>query len=74
MLHLQKVVRRPLNMFADLVAVSGPVQQRPQNEHIQSALQQIGALLCLFGHGRQSTLVRSDGRHSTIACQAIHLA
>ena len=68
-LHLQKVVRRPLNMLADLVAVSRSVEQRAQNEHVQRALQQIGALLWLFCHGRQSTLVESDGRHSTIACQ-----
>jgi hypothetical protein len=57
MLHLQKVVRRPLDMLADVVSVSGTIEQRPQNEHIQRALQQIGALLCLFRHGRQSTLV-----------------
>jgi hypothetical protein len=39
MLHLQKVVRGPLNMLADLVSVSRSLEQRPQDQHIQRALQ-----------------------------------
>lgn len=41
MLHLEKVVRRPLNVLADLVTVRRPIQQRPQNQHVQRALQQV---------------------------------
>ena len=57
MLHLQKIVGGALDVLADLVAVRVPVQQGPQDEHVERALQQVGALFCfLFCHGRQSTL------------------
>jgi hypothetical protein len=36
--------------------VSRTVEERAQDEHVESALQKVGALLCLFGHGRRSTL------------------
>ena len=55
MLHLQEVVRRPLNVLADLVTVRRPIEKRPQDEHVQGALQKIRALLYLFCHGRRST-------------------
>jgi hypothetical protein len=41
-LHLEKIVRRPLDILADLVPVHRPIQQRSQNQHVQRALQQIG--------------------------------
>ena len=57
MLHLEKIVRRPLDILADLVPVHRPVQQRSQNQHVQRALQQIRALSCRsYCHGRYSTL------------------
>jgi hypothetical protein len=55
MLPLQKIVRRPLNMFSDLVPVRRPVEERSQNEHVQGSLQKSGAFE-LF-----------DGRHSTLS-------
>jgi hypothetical protein len=33
-LHLQELVRRPLNVLADLMAVSGAIKKRPQDEHV----------------------------------------
>ena len=39
MLHLQEIVRRPLNVLADLVAVSRTIKKRPQDEHVKRALQ-----------------------------------
>jgi hypothetical protein len=55
-LHLQKVVRGPLNVFSDLVTVSGTVKKSAQDKHVQRALKQIRALRFLFCHGRRSTL------------------
>jgi hypothetical protein len=55
-LHLQEFVGGSLNMLADLMTVSWTVKKGSQDEHVQSSLQKVGALLCLFGHGRQSTL------------------
>jgi hypothetical protein len=54
-LHLQEVVRGPLNMLSDLMAVSGAIQKRPQDEHVKRALEKTCSLLCLFIHRRQST-------------------
>jgi hypothetical protein len=54
-LHLQEIICRALDVLADLVAVSGSVKKRPQDEHVQRALKEICALLCLFRHGRHST-------------------
>jgi hypothetical protein len=66
-LHLQKVIRGPLNVLADLVAMRRPVEKCPQDEHVQRALKKTGALLFWVCHGRQSTPDGDDGRHSTIA-------
>jgi hypothetical protein len=33
-LHLQKLVRGSLDVFADLMAVSGTIEKRPQDEHV----------------------------------------
>jgi hypothetical protein len=61
MLHLQKIVRGPLNMFANLMAMCRPIKKRSQDKHIQRSLQQIRTLrYLLFSHGRRSTL--NDGQ------------
>jgi hypothetical protein len=69
MLHLQKVVGGPLNVLADVVAVCRTIKKRSQDEHVQRALQEIGALRCLSGHGRRSTLTQMlmvDNRPSVV--------
>ena len=66
MLHLQKLIRGPLNMLADLMSVRRPIQKRFQDHHVQRSLQNGTALLRLFRHGRHSTLNKADGSHSTI--------
>jgi hypothetical protein len=72
-LHLQKLVRGPLNVLADLMAMSRSIKKRPQDEHVKRALEKARALwLCLLRHRRQSTLNHAgDGRCSTIACQGM---
>ena len=77
MLHLQEIVRGPLNVLPDLVAMSGTIKQGPQDEHVQRALEQIRALLCLFCHRRRSTLGDSlmvDIRLSIVKDGALLLA
>jgi hypothetical protein len=56
MLHLQEIVCGPLNVLSDLVAMGGTIKQGSEDEHVQRALEQIRALLCLFCHRRRSTL------------------
>ncbi len=57
MLHLQEIVRGPLNMFANLMAMCRPIKKRSQDKHVQHSLQQIRPLLyLLFNHVRRSTL------------------
>src|SRR5262249_9140214 len=55
MLHLQEIVRCPLYVLADLMAMGWTPNQRSQNEHLQRAQEQTRALLFLFFHGRSST-------------------
>ncbi len=55
MLHLQKIVGGPLNVFSDLVPMRRPVEKRAQNEHVQGALEQ-APWWCVLSHGRRSTL------------------
>ena len=38
MLHLQKIIRGPLNVLADLVAVRRTMDKRAQDEHVKRAL------------------------------------
>jgi hypothetical protein len=38
MLHLQEVIRVPLNMFADLVPMSRTIKKSAQDQHVKSAL------------------------------------
>lgn len=56
MLHLQKVVGGPLNVFADLVSVGRPIEKGPQDEHVKSAQEEARAGLCPVSHRRRSTL------------------
>ena len=56
MLHLQKVIRGPLDLFADLVAVSWSIKKCSQDQHVKRALKKIRVLLCSFLHRRRSTL------------------
>jgi hypothetical protein len=37
-LHLEELVRSPLNVFADLVTVSRATSEGPQYEHVQGSL------------------------------------
>jgi hypothetical protein len=55
-LHLQKVIRRPLNMLANLVSVRRAVAERPEDEHIQRSLENSHTLFCLLVGGSHSTL------------------
>jgi hypothetical protein len=54
-LHLEKVVGGSLNVLADVMTVSWPVKQGTQDQHVKSALQQVGFLRCRLCHGRRST-------------------
>ena len=77
MLHLQEIVGGSLNVFSDLMAMSWAIKQGPQDEHVQRALKQIRALLCLFCHRRRSTLGDSlmvDIRLSIVKDGALLLA
>src|SRR5579863_1592765 len=55
-LHLQEIVRRALNVLANLMSVRGPIEQRPQDEHVECSLQNRRSRLCLFCHSSYSTL------------------
>jgi len=55
MLHLQEFIGSSLNMFPDLVTVSGAIEEGPQYEHVQGPLKKSDALTCLFFHGRHPT-------------------
>ena len=56
MLHLQEIIGGPLDVLTDLMAVCRAIEKCAQDEHVQRALEQICALLCLLSHGRRSTL------------------
>jgi hypothetical protein len=55
-LHLEKFIRSPLDVLADLVAMRGPVEKRPQDKHVERSLQEPNPLLYWFRHRRHSTL------------------
>jgi hypothetical protein len=55
-LHLQKLVCASLNVFSDLVAVSRPIEKRPQDEHVKRSLEEPDPLLRLLRYRRHSTL------------------
>jgi hypothetical protein len=55
-LHLEKIIRGPLNMFADLVSVRRTIKKSSQDQHVKGALKKVRALRCLFSHGRHSTI------------------
>jgi hypothetical protein len=54
-LHLQEVMRSPLNVLADLMTMSRSIQKRPQDEHVKGSLENSRPLLRLFRHRRHST-------------------
>ena len=56
MLHLQELIRSPLNVLPDLVTVGGSIKKRPQDEHVKRSLEEPDALLRLLRHRRHSTL------------------
>ena len=47
-LHPQEFVCLSLNVLADLVTMSRPIEKRPLDEHIQGSLENSGPLLCLL--------------------------
>jgi hypothetical protein len=55
-LHLEKVIRGPLNMLADLMAMSRTIKKSSQDQHVKGALKKVRAFGCLSGHGRHSTI------------------
>ena len=70
MLHLQEIVRGPLDMLVDLMTMRGSIKKRSQDEHVKRALEKACPLLSSFLHGRQSTLqFGGNSRRSTIGCQ-----
>ena len=57
MLDLEHLIAGSLNVFRDLVSMSGTQHQRPQDQHVQRSLQQFPAFRKFLGH---------DGRYSTM--------
>jgi hypothetical protein len=55
-LHLEKIIRGPLNLFADLVAVGRTIKKGSQDQHVKGALKKVRAFRSLFSHGRHSTI------------------
>jgi len=55
-LHLEKIIRGPLNMLADLVAMRRTIKKSSQDQHVKGALKKVPAFLCLFSHGRHPTI------------------
>jgi hypothetical protein len=39
MLHLQEIIGGPLNMLANLMSVRRPMKQSPEDQHVESALE-----------------------------------
>jgi hypothetical protein len=55
-LHLQKFIRRPLNVLPDLVTMSRPIEKGSQDEHIERSLEEPDPLLRSLFHRRHSAL------------------
>jgi hypothetical protein len=56
-LHLQKIVRGPLNVLPNLMTMGRSMKEGPQDEHVKGALEKACSLLLyLFIHRRHSTL------------------
>jgi hypothetical protein len=47
-LHLQEVVRGPLNMLTNLMTMSRSIKKCSQDEHVKRAMEKSDPLLCLF--------------------------
>ena len=76
-LHLQHVRRSTLNVFCDLMAMSGAEEERAQNEHIERALQECGLFdsVSRLHDSRHPTLRMVDARPSvTLAELEVALA
>ena len=67
MLDLQHLVGRVPDVRGDRATVRRPNQERPEDEHVERALQQLRAIVAVSHDGRHSTM-RSGrgGRHSSI--------
>src|SRR5260370_2399026 len=73
LLHLQHVLRSTLNMFCDLMAISGAEEERAQNEHIERALQECGLFDSVSGlhDSRHSPLRMVDARPSVTVAELV---
>src|SRR5947209_3562223 len=49
-LHLEKIIRGPLNMLADLVTVRRTMKKSSQDQHVKGALKKVRAFRGLFSH------------------------
>ena len=56
MLHLQEVIRGPLNVLIALMTVSRSIEKRPKDEHVEDSLKEPAPLRCAFLHRRHSTV------------------
>jgi len=72
-LHLQHILRGSLYVFRDLMAMRGTEKQRAQNEHVERALQELGAMGGFMeGHdSSHSTLTRVDVRPSVRLAESL---
>ena len=50
MLDLQEIVRSSLYMFSNLVPMRRPKEEGPQDEHVESALEQFDSVWLIFSH------------------------
>ena len=70
-LHLEKIIRGPLNMLADLVTVSRTIKKGfLQDQHVRGALEERFARsgVCLVMEDIRLS-IGQNGRHSTISSQ-----
>jgi hypothetical protein len=80
-LHLQKIACGPLNVLADLMAVSRSMKKRPQDEHVKSALKQTNTLLFqICTEDSLPSMMRVDARPSlgqeerlNVDCRITHI-
>jgi hypothetical protein len=55
-LHLEEIIRGPLYVLPDLVAMSRTVKKSSQDQHVKGALKKVRAFRHLSGHRRHSTI------------------
>src|SRR5260370_36484278 len=74
-LHLQHVLRSTLNMFRDLMAMSGAEEDREQNEHIERALQECRLFDSVSGlHDRSHSTVRMVDARPSVTLAELEVA